>query len=138
MTVNKRLERIWSYASTPIVSAVPSVASRPVAKFYRNPSNLPKRHVARPGFIYATLLPNGAIKVGRSYSVKRATAAQTYHIEECRVLRQWSVADTVLSEREAHKALAQYRSRGELFVGGQHAIVEVIDRVVVLAGTISK
>ena len=70
---------------------------------------------AKAGFVYATRLPDGSIKIGAASSEARALAAQTYWIKPVKVIGWWRVSDRYEGERAAHLACAQWWVTRELF-----------------------
>jgi hypothetical protein len=79
------------------------------------------------GYIYATRLQSGAVKIGMGRDVSRASAGKTYG--PVIVLAIWPVTDRRTAERLAHLACARWRvteEGRELFRGDQTEIVQTI------------
>jgi hypothetical protein len=80
------------------------------------------------GYIYATRMPTGNIKVGMGRNAKRAEAGKTFGPIE--VLKIWKVADRRVAEKLAHNVIAHLRvGKRELFQGTGEQIVGLIDSV---------
>jgi hypothetical protein len=80
------------------------------------------------GYVYATQMPTGLIKVGMGRNAKRAEAGKTFGPIE--VLKIWTVTDRWAAEKLAHEVLDHLRvGKHELFKGDGKLIVALIDSV---------
>ena len=80
------------------------------------------------GYVYATRMPTGNIKVGMGRNAKRAEAGKTFGPIE--VLKIWKVADRRVAEKLARSVIAHLRvGKRELFKSTGEQIVALIDRV---------
>jgi hypothetical protein len=69
------------------------------------------------GLIYATLLPNETIKVGRGRNESRALAAGTYFVEPVELLALWESGHPVRDETLAFYGAREFHIVRELFKG---------------------
>jgi hypothetical protein len=69
------------------------------------------------GLIYATLLPNETIKVGRGRNESRALAAGTYFVEPVELLALWESGHPVRDESLAFYGAREFHIVRELFKG---------------------
>jgi hypothetical protein len=80
------------------------------------------------GYVYATRMPTGNIKVGMGRNAKRAEAGKTFGPIE--VLKILKVADRRVAEKLARSVTAHLRvGKRELFKSTGEQIVALIDRV---------
>jgi hypothetical protein len=78
------------------------------------------------GFVYATLLPDGNIKVGMATKLDRAFQGQTHHAGKLELLAHWLVNDRRRAEKRAHSACHKWHVTRELFKGASQDLIAAI------------